>query len=186
MEAAMKRALTYPHIAAGLAAGILIGLFASGAAHAITDTVFRYSAVQTGYYNINVAGLVPQVAGADYAVNGGTSYIQSSTVSCYATDVHLPDRARMTGVTVWYNGTGAGIVTNLVRINVNTGLNEFLFSKINNDSGGNRVARLYPVSGTEAAINNKAFSYAVEICLSDSAAKFYGARIAYTYNSAGD
>jgi hypothetical protein len=182
----MKALLDYPRIAAGLAAGILIGLFLSGAAHAITDTVFRYSAVQTGYYSINVAALVPSVAGADYAVSANTSSIQSSTMSCYETGVNLPDRAKMTGVTVWYDDSGSGIVTNLIRINLNTGLNDNLLSKINNSSGGNRVARLYPLSGAIATINNKGFSYALAICMTHNTAKFYGARITYTYNSAGD
>ena len=93
--------LTYSRIAAGLAAGAIAGLFLSGAAQAITDTVFRYSAPKTGYYSIHPAAMAPQKSTLNYEINYSDGALYISTInSCHQTGLNLPQGAKITSLRV--------------------------------------------------------------------------------------
>src|SRR4051794_22419011 len=92
--------------------GFAAALFLAGAAHAITDTVFNYSAVQTGYLGLPSAALLPQNSDTQYSSGDDGAYVRPSTNSdsCFKAVVNLPQGAKMTDFALWYateGGTGS-------------------------------------------------------------------------------
>ena len=163
-----------------------------GAARATTDTVFRYSSPRVGHYSIHRLGMSPTDSSTTYfstatansdglATTGGTS-------GCFAAHVHLPQAATITNVMIWYKSSNAASSpqTILYRHRLSTDLDEQVAAVTFTDQSNMRKAtNLAPNAGLEV-IDNARYMYALMFCVNGSTASFYGARIDYTYTTAGD
>ena len=90
-------------ITAFAVAAFLAPLLAGGAATATTDTVFRYSSPKTGYLQIPAAAFVVTDSDKGYDNTGIVLNSADNIHTCFTAPVNLPDRAKMTGLTVWYS-----------------------------------------------------------------------------------
>jgi hypothetical protein len=159
-----------------------------GTAQAITDTVFTYSPARTGWYTINPADLVADNQAATYTV-GTASLAESGTGSfCYLGGVHLPHGAKIGQVAIWYISDvgGADIQFQLVRTNLATATADFLAVKNAHDDSFTRKSAVAAVPAALATVHNGNYRYTFVVCPGSHDNIFYGARIMYTYTSAGD
>jgi hypothetical protein len=159
-----------------------------GTARAITDKVFTYSSAKTGFYTINANEVTPQSSGVTYASNINQLSVTAQTNVCFAAAVHLPQAATITQMTVWYQ-SGAGAFDQEValwRVGLSNGGDETIFfATAHDDSNTRKALKVTPAAGT-TAVNNGTYRYTFVICPTTTDNVFYGARIAYTYTSAGD
>ncbi len=182
---------TYPRIAAGLAAGAIIGLFLSGAAQAITESVFQYSTPQNGYYSIHPASLSPQHLDQPLNYFIGDE-LTTNNVRCFQTGVNLPDGAKLTALRVWYRAsttTPSGPMDfRLFRTALGSGAGNLIGFKKAIIISGERATELIALSGPAATVHNAQFMYGFSVCMYvvNPDAAFGGARLNYTYTTAGD
>jgi hypothetical protein len=168
-----------------IAYGAIGALFASGAAFAITDTTFTYSSPKTGYYGISNLGVAPNSPSADF-VNPGQSGGLDGT-GCFHRGVNLPQGAVVTGLIVYYAAIDEDdVVVTLKRQRLSDGNEQNIASKaMTNDLSGMRASDTAPITASRATIANGQYNYGFMVC-TDSGGSFFGARITYTYTSAGD
>jgi hypothetical protein len=177
---------SYPRLAKGLAAGIVAAIVLSGVAYAITGNAFIYSRAKPGYFSIHPASLAPFNDTISYQSSSGPP-AQVQANGCLTTGVHLPDGAKITGLSVWYAAnTVGGVGFSLFRDTPSNGTDAYLVFGSSDDASGNRVGKLFSISRALATVNNKAGSYGFGVCPVNNTQIFYGARINYTYTTAGD
>ena len=178
-----------------LLASITVGLIAllalSGTVEALIETNFTYANKQTGYYSIDQAALTPDNDSADYAhALGDDQGLIDVNNHCYFTGVNLPHGARITGLLVAFSSpatpnSDAGFA--LLRTSLVDGTQVTLNPQpttIANDTNVRTLANL-PIVGGSSPVSNIGYTYAFATCLG-AGGSFKGARIAYTYTSAGD
>ena len=181
-------------IAAGLAVGAIVGLFLSGVAQAITDSVFRYAEPQTGWYTIHPASLAPQHLNQpfDYHIGHENGELSVSNIRCFQTGVNVPHGATLTSLRVWYKASATSQVGpmdfRLFRTPVGSGEGGLIGFKKAVKISGERASENIKLSGAGAKVNNERFMYGFAVCMyvvrPDAA--FAGARLTYTYTTAGD
>jgi hypothetical protein len=182
------RLLAYPRAAAGLVLGLTTGLFLSGVAWGINSTVFHYSTPQTASYTIPAAALAPRDSSTNYF--HGFGYLRVGSIGaltdCFQGPVNLPQGAKITKLAIWYRAGAVGRVTvDLRRYRFNNGEVGDIAEITSTDATQTRVSKAVSVSGPLATINNDAFNYDFSICLGTNDT-FEGARLTYTYTTAGD
>lgn len=174
-------------------AGAAVASVIGGAAVAVTSPDFTYSTTKNGYYTISpAAGLVSTKDGEDYVISadGGLGYYLGNTdggFHCYHTAVNLPNGAKIVSVTNWYwSDASSNIDVFLNRQNLSTGGNPIsLFYRTIIDNASARKAATYAVPANVNVVNNAIFGYIYGTCFQDGS-YFYGARVNYTYKTAGD
>ena len=167
-----------------VAGGALGTLFVSGAALAITESSYNYTTPKTGYYGISNLGLAPRNHSNEYD-NPGMSGGLSGT-GCFHRGVNLPQGAVITGLTVYYAGTDEDdVIVTLTRQRLSDGNQQNIASKSMSDVSTNRVSETVPITASRATIANAGYNYGFQVCV-DPGGAFFGARITYTYTSAGD
>ena len=169
------------------AAGVVATLVLSGTAIAITDTSFTYSSVKTGYLTISPMDLAPgtdEVATGDYDVTG-SRLAHRGLGGCYNTGVNLPQNARITTVQTYYRSNTNSSSFALVRNYLATDTLEWLAWAALPDTDMSRTSVTSTVSSAARTVWNNVYSYGFEVCLA-APDSFGGARITYTYTSAGD
>jgi len=180
----MRASVTARHVGFVLA-GILIGLMLSGGAHAIVYGAFRYSKPQTGYLTISPASFVPASNSAVYG-NDGSSIVTTGQ-QCFSAGVNLPQDAKITQLAMWYSkNDDTSVQLSLSRSEPalfnTTGIASL--SPVN--TGGTGKAAAVNITNTSLqTVNNIRYMYIVNNCVSDQEF-FAGARIKYTYTTAGD
>ena len=182
----MVRRLRGRHPLGLIATGVVITLVLSGTAIAVTDASFTYSTVQTGYMMIGPADLVPEdtADASDYTI--GSIGASTSSYACFRAPVHLPQGARMTSVrTSYVSGGGSNPYLDLRRTNPVTGAQSLLIARNVVDDSGNLTFVNDTVPADRALVSNALFTYTYQVCVGTHDS-FIGARIAYTYTSAGD
>jgi hypothetical protein len=172
------------------AGGFAAALFLAGAAHAITDTVFRYSSPKQGYVSFDPMAFTPQSNNdaSDYSLGWVSNFgITTGSNMCFNTGVNLPQGATITGLTIWERSTVANISPAITfkRRSVVTGVVEVIGIKDFTDTSGTRKALNVTISSAMNVVDNSRYTYGLGGCI-NSTMNFYGARIAYTYVSAGD
>jgi hypothetical protein len=179
----MQRRRFYLRLAAGLTAAA--GL--TSAADALTSNAFRYSAPRTGAYSINAAALSPDSNSLTYSNRSLASSLTSPGVGCFVTGLNLPDRASLTGLTVWYRKNSANsMVFYLYQNRLSSGSEQTILAREPATTSGDRSERSFPIP-RGVTIANNANSYGFAVCFnSNNLAYFYGARITYKYTTAGD
>jgi hypothetical protein len=177
-----------------LLAGATIGASLVGTSIAVTSNSFRYSETKTGFVSFSPSEFIADFSGDAYSNAFDEGGYEGE---CYATTgVHLPHGARAKSVTFYYETQG--------NMPTQTFLGEFHRRRANNlDAAGyppfafmtnpgtliagntSPAAVTGQVRDSKELIDNKNFEYLLAIC-PRSAGIFYGARIRYTYRTAGD
>jgi hypothetical protein len=188
----MRKHITSRNAAFFAAGGFVAALFLAGAAHAITDTIFKYSAPKTGHYALDPIAFAPNQSSDTYVIGDvpDAVYDTSGLGKCFGTGVNLPQGATMTAFAAWYSSDVNG------NINVWLGRNKLsdgTFDYIAQLASTNTTKTRRPMNTTipgslVASVDNALYSYHVGVCFGTSGAnsRFYGGRIAYTYTNAGD
>jgi len=102
--------------------------------------------------------------------------------------VNLRQGARITQLAVWYRSVaGSDPTVHYVRTALADGSTSSLLTSgaIADDTGARKLAVL-PLVGGLSLVSNIGFQYGFGVCPGLTGAEFNGARIAYTYTSAGD
>jgi len=167
--------------------GVIAVLAFGGTVVAVTDTNFTYTTTKTGYYTIDATVLAPANDNADYArVFGSETWLVDFSGHCYFAGVNLPQGSRITQLVVWYKSSEeGGPSVFLQRTTLANGTaGSVLTSGLISDDTNTRKLAVLPIAGGSSLVSNIGFSYAFVIC--PELGEFHGARIAYTYTSAGD
>ena len=185
------------HFSKGFISGVFsvgLGVSLVGSAYAITSDSFTYQTRRSGYYSISPAAFSPDSNNIKYTkLSGLNTYLQNLTDtppennSCFNTGLNLPQGATITYAVYWYNNyplqQSAQPAFGLFRHGLHDGSNMFL-AAIGSNTGF--TGRTYKLAATPVSVvNNAAYTYTAKICLG-YLDMFHGARIDYTYTSAGD
>lgn len=157
-------------------------------AQAVTDTIFKYTTAKTGYYSISHMAMAPDSAGsANFYGIGWMDYAYVTAHGCLQTGVNLPNGVTMTALTVWYSsGTSGNPKIELLRTELHDGSTDTIVDKTFADDSQTRKLGVVAIRGAKiAVVDNGRFTYGIGVCL-DPVDRFYGARITYTYDNAGD
>jgi hypothetical protein len=173
-----------------VAGGCGVALFLAGAAHAITDTVFKYSTPKTGQLSLDPMAFAPAsyIDADQYSMNwdGG---IMTTNATCFNTGVNLPQGSNITALTMWESNSNSvsGIDPGIkfVRKNLSTGTAETIAQADFTDASGVRKGKSIGLDMNRTHVDNAHYSYGLGGCI-NSHMVFYGARITYTYTAAGD
>jgi hypothetical protein len=174
-----------------LVGGFAAALFIAGTAHAITDTIFKYSAPKTGYLPVPAAAFGPANSSGQYNFENEAEYARPATnnETCFKAPVNLPQGATMSVFSLWYATDGGTGIVRLFRAGDTGGLDQ-LFSKPipdNGDLNSRAVITTKTFGGAMATIDNRAYSYWLFTCLTNGMDSIIlSARITYTYSTAGD
>jgi hypothetical protein len=165
--------------------GVVIALTLSGAARAITDTVFRYSTPKTGYLTLHPVAFTIQASSMAFVVLQDTA-ISPEPDGCLGAPVNLPHGATITAVTFWMTtGDPDPASVRMFRTRLQTGANEYLFSENAPNHGGVRRSFSLDVPDFNV-INNAQYAYGVVACMINNPDALHGVRVTYTYSNAGD
>jgi hypothetical protein len=178
MEVAMKIDRGVRTIVLATASGVLIAMFVGGIANAINSAVFRYSTPRVGYFSVSAMAFAPDdnISAGNFAVNYPTG--QLSGGGCFNAGVHLPQGAKMTGLSVWFSSTSASAM--LLRHRLINGVSDEIVSK----TGITRAGTFDISDPALEVIDNIRYGYGFAACPGNGV--FLGARIRYTYSAAGD
>jgi len=185
----MRSHLTPRNAALFAAGGLVAALFLAGAAHAITDTVFKYSSAQTAYLAMPVASFVPFSSGqAASSADGISIHSGSTATSCFFAPVNLPQGALMTELAGWYSEDGGFITLELARQRLSAGQFTLIVAESLADTAGARASASFNITDPSLqAVDNQRYNYEVISCFNSSAnLRLYGARVTFTYTKAGD
>lgn len=170
------------------AGGFIAALFLAGVAHAFTDTIFKYSTPKTGYFTLHPMDFSPTdqsaAASSDYDIHWNGGSITAATGVCFNAGLHLPHGAKIIAIAGWFTSSSGGAEIFVGRNNVSTGLGDTLALEVDPDTSGTRK----PVNVVPSAfqvVDNQHYMYGLGICMG-STDMFHGARITYTYTTAGD
>jgi hypothetical protein len=169
---------------------VCLAALLSGVAWAVTENAFRYSSPKTGWYGMNPMAFSSSdsrpgfheyfIQWPDYLRNLG------SGTHCFSTGVNLPQGARMTRLSAWYSTDAAGSVrVSLFRAGFADDSFSGLLAQLNSTDTSSTRAGMSAEPGIPE-VQNAQFNYAVGVCMDKDSDRFYGARISYTYTTAGD
>jgi hypothetical protein len=183
----MQLRLTYPRLATVGVAIVSVGLSLTGVAYAITSSVFRYSTAKVGYHTIHPMDLAADNDSRTYTILYLEGTLNSPSGGCFQTALHLPERANITGMSVWSSETAGGNVTaQIFRTTLSNGDGLLVANEPSTDTSGTRVGKFYPIT-SPATVISRNYGYGFDVCLAGGAAStFYGARIQYSFTDAGD
>ena len=171
----------------GVAAGFIAALAMGATAVAITDTQFLYSSTKTGYFTIHAMAVAPNTNLANYTIHYTEGAATTQNDSCFSTGVNLPQGSRITQLLVWYTSAAADnpfVYFERIRLTDGSGTSLIPSGTIADNSDTRKLA-VIPIVGGSSPVSNIGFSYGFGICPGTDGS-FRGARIAYTYTSAGD
>jgi hypothetical protein len=178
---------TTGRVAAAAASALVAAAIFAGSAGAVTDTVFRYSTAKTGYLAISVAAFVPISSTTQFISNGISIQMPTVGQTCLQAPVNLPQGAVMKNVAVAYTNSGATFQIEMIRQEFATGANELLVLKAFPDTGTSRKTAMAAIPAAKQTINNLKYNYNINFCSAGSTQnRMFGARITYTYATAGD
>ena len=143
---------------------------------------------EDGYLSVHAVAMAPQSIedATKDCVNNWEAGLSTGTYRCFQTEIHLPKKARIQSVTFYYR--------------VGASFDGWLFRSRFGSLGRQDIAEVHPASNDPTAIEsttasvagvkqtakNKRFAYGLGVCIEPVLATFNGARIKYTYLSAGD
>ena len=168
-----------------LLGGAALASVIGGTAIAITSPDFTYSTTKNGYFSLGVMAMAPSNAQAadDYSMSYPN---QLSGLGCFQTAVNLPQGASLVSVTNWYRSNATSdLRIYLLRHNLTTNAYNILLNVSVADNANTRKVVTYTVPAALRSINNLYFAYGYAVCVYPGTT-FSGARINYTYRSAGD
>ena len=178
-----KRSRLFLVLGAALAGSLIV----AAAAYALTAPSFKYSSPKTGYLRVSHMDFIPNVTFAQWS-QSHTSGLTTAGNSCFNAGVDLPVRSKVQSVT-WYYKSGA----------TNDFEGSFRMNQLATGVGSPIVGPVFPVedSGLPTSVTLEVpptlqrvtvgRAYWVEACPGNNGdgSAFFGARIKYTYTSAG-
>jgi hypothetical protein len=178
-------------LALGAFGGLVLAFAFAGAANAITDTSFRYSAPKTGYLTITAAAFTPGNVASAYINNGAVLTPSTTNLTCWYAPVNLPHGATMSQLALWYISESPDLVIiELTRRTLADGAEGSIVGDAAPASGGLYRRASYPITGAMQTVDNARYGYYVRLCLqydgTGTTPQYHGSRITYTYTSAGD
>lgn len=165
----------------GIAAAL--ALIAAGAAYALTASSFKYSAPQVGYKRVHNMAFVPFRLNENYT-NSWNNGLSSGLGACLNAGVDLPAGSRVKAITFYFkSSTTSDFFGVLTRRRLSTGgaTQLAVANPVNNANTPTSVTVKIP-STNQAVTADHAFGIGVCPGIDNL---FYGARIKYTYTSAG-
>jgi hypothetical protein len=187
----MNKGVTPRVLFVAVAVTALAAVSLGPAAQAVTDTEFRYSTAQRGYFMIPAAALVPHSNTSQYSRVGGFGITTSAVAQvCFYAPVNLPNGARLTAFRTWYVRPANPDVffALLYRVGVPGGLTTELAA---GDQGTQLPVRTtYGVAVTAIndgmeIIDNQRYAYYLQYCIANDS-EIYTTRIDYAYRNAGE
>jgi hypothetical protein len=163
---------------------------AAGYAVAITSNAFTYSPALNGAVMIDAMDLAPDdsESAQNYSINfTGNVHRTNTDVGCYVTGLNLPQGAKLVELRVFYKSSDQWNPTvYIMRHTPSTGVfTEILVEVISNNENVRKAIAYDLTTNGDRTINNATFGYGFGVCIG-SLDVFYGARLAYSYTSAGD
>ena len=163
----------------------LLALIVVGTAYAITSSSFKYSSTKTGYLSVSNMDFIPDSDNADY-FNGWGDGLVDAQGECFNAGINLPSGAKIKSVTWFYeSGAASEFFGRFTRMDGPTATGLDLVPSVSplNDTGSpSSVTRNVPAANQ--AVNNAKYSYGIGAC-PGSDGVFNGARVKYTYKTAG-
>lgn len=179
-----------------LSGAVVVALALGGAALAavVTGDEFRYSTVQTGYYNLSPAAFAPQgnFVADSYSNDAQGRQLQLAgappSPACFLAGLNLPQGGRFKKLDVWYaSNTGNNISVRIYRTAMADGANELLTQSNSTDNTQTRQLMSKTFANVpENIIDNQRYTYSVTVCLTNTSDRYFAGRIGYTYKNAGD
>jgi hypothetical protein len=171
--------------------GLLAVLSLSSGAMAITDSVFRYSTLKTGYLVLLPAAFTAGDPAKDYVSNGGAIRPVTAGQHCWSAPVNLPQGAKMTALALQYQlEAGDTAFVQFIRQKLSDGGQTVLVSEALSLSAVYRSASFPITDASLQTVSNGAYGYYVFVCFTENgagnASVFRGSRVTYTYTHAGD
>jgi hypothetical protein len=184
-----RQRLRKHRIAAALVAVSAIALMVTGAAYAFTAASFNYSNAKTGYITLtNMAFAADNNTSAfTNSWHGGLN--PSGASSCFNVGVVLPLGSHVKSVTFFFNsGPNTDPDVEFLRKNMTTGgVADLIHTTIANDAQVYTAVTL-PVPASKQGVTSK-YGYGIGVCPAQGGGSpdtvFHGARVKYTYTSAG-
>jgi hypothetical protein len=183
------RHLTPSAIRLALLALLGLALIPGETARAITDTVFRYSTVKQGYLSVPSAAFTSGDNTNPFVNNGLIARADSASSVGFVAPALFPDGARLRHLTAYYKPvSGQTIFVQMWRQKLSDGsLTSIVFQGPSGTSGV-RTHSTYAISDPATqVVDNEHYSYYLNVNIGGNGSDFfYGMRIQYTYNNAGD
>ena len=177
-----------PAVMFAAASGLAV-LLLTGAAQAVTDTVFKYSTPKNGNFTIDRMAMTPADTDAadNFTIETGTGQgLRANGPQCFNAAVNLPQGATIVRMTVWYSSVAEGDPNFFVlRQRLTDGQTDTVIASTGADDSGLRKTLNADADPNYTAVDNVRYSYGFGACLAQLD-KFYAARILYTYINAGD
>jgi hypothetical protein len=174
------------NIAVLAASAVALVLVIGGAAHAVTDTVFKYTNPRTGFFTIDPMALTPDPDFRTYTTSYNAGNLTGT--GCFNTGVNLPNGATITALTVWFaSGASSDPSFFFVRRDLTTGNPDTFVNGVSvHDDSTARKGHTFKIPNTAIAKVDGVHSYGFGVCFPDATNSFLGARVAYTFTTAGD
>jgi hypothetical protein len=164
-----------------LAALAAIALVIAGAAYGLTSKSFTYSKAKTGYVIVSHMAFTPENDTRVYTTeaDGGLT----TTGGCFGAGLTLPAGAKVKSIQVFYRSFTGNMIGQLWRTALSNGSASALATVQPTDTSGAYRSSTGAVAAAKQAVS-PAYSYGVLACEGPSDV-FYGAKVKYTYTSAG-
>jgi len=187
----MRSHISFRNAAFFAGGGLVAALFLNGVAHAITDSVFKYSTTKTGYFGLSPFAFAPSDFNyaTRYIIQFGTLGMRpaNAATTCLNAGVNLPQGATMTEINVLHESDiAAGVQLYLTRHRIGDGAHDFVVEKNSGNTAGARRLMRASIAAAMAVVDNQRYVYGVAICFNSASAAYFAGRITYTYASAGD
>jgi hypothetical protein len=167
-----------------LAIAAVVALTAAGAAYALTAFSFKYASPKTSYVRISHMAFTANAHFVEWS-QSHTTGLTSATGGCFNAGVNLPVRSKVKSVTWYYQSAATEDFEGSFRRNqLATGVGSPIIGPVTpaDDSDlPTSVTRRVPAAEQLVGTGR---AYWVEAC-PGSDGHFFGARIKYTYTSAG-
>jgi hypothetical protein len=159
---------------AALASALVVSLVMTQAAES--------QSLKTGYYTVSPAAVTPGQDEVKYEKYTAELVNQTSVSECFSAGINLPHRATITNFVVWYKGGSMQPLSiQLVRSKLDDEVhNEIAFGLLA-DKSAPRKRQALRLAAPYALVDNSRYSYGINLCMGPDGARFYGARITYTY-----
>jgi hypothetical protein len=172
-----------------LAGVALLALIVVGTAYAITSGSFKYSSTKTGYVSVSNMDMIPDSPNTTY-FNSWTGGLSDSGNGCFNAGVNLPQGAKVKSIRYTYSSpVNSEFFGRFVRMNLDSGNGVDIIDPVSPTNDTGNVAKVTGnVHSNQQNVDNTKFAYGVGVCPGSDGTDdgvFFGARIKYTYKTAG-
>ena len=180
----MKVIRSRNRLALFLGVAAVVALVAAGAAYALTSSSFKYSSPKTGYVRVSNMAFAPDGFGSGYS-NAWSSGLSSASDDCLNAGVDLPVGSKVKAVTFYYkSGAGSNFIGEIDRKTLgSSGIAKTIAHANPSNNAGTPTSVSVNVALADQAVK-AGHAFGMGVC-PGSDGTFYGAKVKYTYTSAG-